>query len=559
MPTTALTIALNPRRSLRARFALVLGGSGLVFAMLTALAVDRYERAQLADSLGQAMHREALLLSRSLNTALQERQQTPRQAATEPMLASGRLAPGDARLLLAALPRAMQAPDRRLPGSDSLVIDRHNRVLIGPAPLLDSTLPLASLQALLDGAAPQVLRWPDGHDYLTALGRDGSPAAAGPGAELAVLLRQPAGLAFEAADVLRRRLIGIGIGATTLFFLLSFWLAGRIARPVQALSAAAIQVGQGQAPAFQAITQQRNDEVAELDANGLDHLAQIQQASSRMGGLIDGLLALSRSTRGAMRNEPIDLSALANRVVAKITFDAQAIDGQRWFCVTDNGAGFDMAHAGRLFKAFARLHRQDEFAGIGIGLATVQRIIHRHGGEIVAQATAGAGASFRFTLPQRSEAPRGDRAAMKQRHILLVEDNPQDELLALRALRRAQVANRVDVVRDGQQALDYLFCDGEFAHCRSAEQPAVVLLDIGLPRLTGLEVLASLRADPRTRLLPVVMLTSSDEDADRLASYLGGANSFVRKPLAFAEFAETVARLGVYWLATDGPARQVRP
>ncbi len=142
---------------------------------------------------------------------------------------------------------------------------------------------------------------------------------------------------------------------------------------------------------------------------------------------------------------------------------------------------------------------------------------------------------------------------MIDRVILLVEDNPQDEALALRALRKANVANRVDVVRDGQQAVDYLLHTGEYAQRDDIGLPAVVLLDIGLPRLTGLEVLARLRADERTRLLPVVMLTSSDEDADRLASYRNGANSFVRKPLAFAEFAETVARLGVYWLAINEP------
>jgi CheY-like chemotaxis protein len=142
---------------------------------------------------------------------------------------------------------------------------------------------------------------------------------------------------------------------------------------------------------------------------------------------------------------------------------------------------------------------------------------------------------------------------MSDRVILLVEDNPQDEMLALRALRKAHVANRIDVVRDGQQAVDYLFRQGEFAAREGPDQPTVVLLDIGLPRLTGLEVLQRLRADDRTRLLPVVMLTSSDEDADRLASYENGANSFVRKPLSFGEFAETVARLGVYWLALNEP------
>lgn len=142
---------------------------------------------------------------------------------------------------------------------------------------------------------------------------------------------------------------------------------------------------------------------------------------------------------------------------------------------------------------------------------------------------------------------------MNAKTILLVEDNPQDEMLTLRALRRANLANRIDVARDGQQALDYLFREGGFANREGPGLPAVVLLDIGLPRLSGLEVLERLRADARTELLPVVILTSSDEEQDRLNSYENGANSFVRKPVDFAEFAETVARLGVYWLATNEP------
>jgi CheY-like chemotaxis protein len=142
---------------------------------------------------------------------------------------------------------------------------------------------------------------------------------------------------------------------------------------------------------------------------------------------------------------------------------------------------------------------------------------------------------------------------MTPKTILLVEDSPQDERLTLRALRRAHLANRVDVVRDGQQALDFLFRQGDFAHREDHDLPAVVLLDIGLPRLSGLEVLERLRADARTRLLPVVILTSSDDEDDRLKGYQIGANSFVRKPVGFAEFSETVARLGLYWLATNEP------
>lgn len=137
--------------------------------------------------------------------------------------------------------------------------------------------------------------------------------------------------------------------------------------------------------------------------------------------------------------------------------------------------------------------------------------------------------------------------------ILLVEDNPQDEMLVLRALRKANVVNRVDVARDGQQALDYLFREGDYSGLADTELPAVILLDIGLPRVSGLDVLGRLRADERTALLPVVILTSSDEERDRLKSYENGANSFVRKPVEFSEFAETVARLGIYWLATNEP------
>jgi CheY-like chemotaxis protein len=144
----------------------------------------------------------------------------------------------------------------------------------------------------------------------------------------------------------------------------------------------------------------------------------------------------------------------------------------------------------------------------------------------------------------------------KPKTILLVEDNHQDEMLIVRALKKVNLANQVEVARDGQQALDYIFREGEFAARPGTDLPAVVLLDIKLPRVNGLDVLNKLRADPRTKLLPVTILTSSDEERDRLQSYKNGANSFVRKPLDFAEFAETVARMGVYWLAVNKPAQE---
>lgn len=141
---------------------------------------------------------------------------------------------------------------------------------------------------------------------------------------------------------------------------------------------------------------------------------------------------------------------------------------------------------------------------------------------------------------------------MNKRKLLLVEDNRQDEILTLRALRKANIHAEVDVVRDGQQAVDYLFRTGEFSDL-SGGLPAVILLDINLPKLSGLDVLTRVRAEPSTRLLPVVILTSSDEDRDRLHSYTNGANSFVSKPLEFAEFMTSVGQLGSYWISTNTP------
>ena len=141
---------------------------------------------------------------------------------------------------------------------------------------------------------------------------------------------------------------------------------------------------------------------------------------------------------------------------------------------------------------------------------------------------------------------------MKSKTIVIVEDNPQDEALILRILRKNHLANEIDVVRDGQQALDYLFREGEFAQ-RPDALPAVVLLDINLPRINGIEVLSRLRAHPKTKSIPIVMLTSSDEECDRVSSYQNGANSFVRKPVDFAEFTKAVTNIGVYWLVTNEP------
>jgi two-component system, response regulator len=134
------------------------------------------------------------------------------------------------------------------------------------------------------------------------------------------------------------------------------------------------------------------------------------------------------------------------------------------------------------------------------------------------------------------------------RIILLVEDNPDDEELTIRALRKNGIANDLVVARDGVQALDYLFGRGEWAGRDTGMMPAVVLLDLKLPRVDGLEVLEKMRADPRTELVPVVVLTSSREEQDILKSYSLRVNSYVRKPVDFTEFTEAVKHLGMYWL-----------
>lgn len=133
------------------------------------------------------------------------------------------------------------------------------------------------------------------------------------------------------------------------------------------------------------------------------------------------------------------------------------------------------------------------------------------------------------------------------RPVLLVEDDPDDEALTLRAISRIKVANPLIIVRDGVEALDWLFRRGPHQG-RAAVLPALILLDLKLPRLDGTEVLAELRNDEALRRVPVVMLTSSDEEADLVKSYDLGANSFIRKPVDFDEFLETVSHIGIYWL-----------
>ena len=140
---------------------------------------------------------------------------------------------------------------------------------------------------------------------------------------------------------------------------------------------------------------------------------------------------------------------------------------------------------------------------------------------------------------------------IRSQTVLLVEDNDDDVELALRAFEKSRLANEIVVAHDGEEALDYLFATGAHAGRDTTVMPEVVLLDLKLPKVDGLEVLKRMRADPRTRRTPVVVMTSSDEDSDIVTSYDLGANSFVRKPDDFGDFVETTRQLGLYWLVLN--------
>jgi len=151
-------------------------------------------------------------------------------------------------------------------------------------------------------------------------------------------------------------------------------------------------------------------------------------------------------------------------------------------------------------------------------------------------------------MPNQSMNQPNDSLPDRPIAILLVEDNPADAELTMRALRRSRITNRIELLQDGAEALDFLFCRGDYAHRSITNHPQVILLDLKLPKVSGLEVLRQLKADPRTHMIPIVVLTSSAEDSDVIESYELGVNSYIVKPVDFEQFNQAVQQLGFYWI-----------
>ena len=336
----------------------------------------------------------------------------------------------------------------------------------------------------------------------------------------------------------------------------------------------------------------------QLPEEGRRHLLTIREGAQKMGNLIDDLLTFSRLSRAPIKKQKVNTGKLVRGVLDDLSSqqEGRQIDlrigelpacagdsallkqvwinllsnalkytrrrekavieigcsperGENVYFVRDNGAGFDMRYAGKLFR---RLPAPASCGGIrGHGRRPGHRPA-RHSSPWRVH----SGRSRRRSRRHLSFHSRGRNQTMNETthvEILLVEDNPQDLELALRALRKANLTNRIHVARDGAEALEFIFCEGAHAARKIEDPPKVILLDLKLPKVDGLEVLQRIKSDPRTQHIPVVVLTSSKEQSDVVESYRLGVNSYIVKPVNFEQFAAAVQDLGMYWLLLNQP------
>jgi PAS domain S-box-containing protein len=325
----------------------------------------------------------------------------------------------------------------------------------------------------------------------------------------------------------------------------------------------------------------RRDYGPALDETARDYCERIHNAAQRMSGIIDAMLALSRTTLSELRRTEVDLSGLAQAIEKdlraaepgrRVAFEAapglkamgdQAMlrvalenllsnawkftaanpaarvefgfdPGAGAFYVRDNGIGFDMMYVDKIFRPFQRLDPKGEFAGTGIGLALAQRVFLRHHGRVWARSRPGEGAAFFFTIGPSASAPEGREEDV----LLLVEDDPDDVALTLRAFEAQGLNRRVLVARDGVEAYGQLFGAGD-----KRLKPALTVLDLNLPKMSGLELLARIRADAVLKDLRVAVLTSSDEPRDHREAERLGVEAYLLKPVGLDAFTGVVETL----------------
>jgi PAS domain S-box-containing protein len=349
-----------------------------------------------------------------------------------------------------------------------------------------------------------------------------------------------------------------------------------------------------------------------LDDDGKRIMTVIRDNTHNMRQLIDDLLAFSRLSRMDVQRSEIDMNTLVKSVYFELTTEEErnrvefrvsqlpraygdpTMIRQVWvnllsnalkfsepkkrpeisisstkinkvlsYTIRDNGVGFDMRYVDKIFGVFQRLHSVREFDGTGVGLAIVHRIIERHGGTVSAESKLEEYAVFNFSLPTHSTKKIFlsyicNKTCMEDLNpvdILIVEDNPNDAELTIRALKKQNLANKFYQVEDGAEALDFIFCRGQYEQRQFCKPLKVIFLDLKLPKVSGLEVLREIKNNPKTKKLPVVIVTSSKEDPDIKTAYELGANSYVVKPVDFDGFINALSNTGLFWLlVNESPA-----